>query len=145
MYRIEKHTQLLYKSCHFSFLCEIYEYLCFCNERKLLNLHVFAGFDEDRIPFFLDESEVRIVDVPYMYSENPIQSARYNSPMLRGVTHQLRKWPNDLFSSFMTACLIISCLVLFAFVTAIFCSPAIGDDNCWYVIISRIVSIISRK
>ncbi|XP_025263833.1 uncharacterized protein LOC112637742 [Camponotus floridanus] len=85
---------------------------------------------EDRIPFFLDESEVRIVDVPYMYSEGPIQSAQYNSPMLKGAAHQLKRWPNDLFSSFMTACLIISGLVLFAFVTAIFCSPAISDDNC---------------
>ncbi|XP_029670918.1 uncharacterized protein LOC115240088 [Formica exsecta] len=87
-------------------------------------------FDEDRLPFFLDESEVKIVDLPYMYVEDLIQGARYNSPMIKGVAHHLRRWPNDLFSSFMTACLIISGLVLFAFVTAILCSPATSDDNC---------------
>ncbi|KMQ95672.1 hypothetical protein RF55_4105 [Lasius niger] len=93
-------------------------------------------FDEDRLPFFLDESEVKIVDLPYMYIKGQIQGAQYNSPMLKGVAHQLRRWPNDLFSSFMAACLIISGLVLFAFVTAILCSPATSDDNsCEYKII----------
>lgn len=131
----------------FASLRNIWISLFLSNKRKLLeeNLYIFADFDEDRIPFFLDESEVRIVDVPYMYSEGPIQSAQYNSLMLKGVAHQLKRWPNDLFSSFMAACLIISGLVLFAFVTAIFCSPAISDDNCWYVILSRIFSILSRK
>ncbi|XP_070154562.1 uncharacterized protein [Polyergus mexicanus] len=87
-------------------------------------------FNEDRLPFFLDETEVKIVDLPYMYVEDLIQDTRYNSPMIKGVARHLRRWPNDLFSSFMTACLIISGLVLFAFVTAILCSPATSDDNC---------------
>ncbi|XP_029173340.1 uncharacterized protein LOC114942193 isoform X1 [Nylanderia fulva] len=89
--------------------------------------------DEDRLPFFLDESEAKIVDLPYMYFEGPIQGAQYNSPMLKGVAHQLRRWPNDLFSSFIAACLIISGLVLFAFITAIFCTPVTSNDNyCEY-------------
>lgn len=137
MYRVEE--RLLYKSCDFFIknligfsLCAKYEYLYKLKE----NLNI-SDFDEDRLPFFLDESEVKIVDLPYMYIKGQIQGAQYNSPMLKGVAHQLRRWPNDLFSSFMAACLIISGLVLFAFVTAILCSPATSDDNCWYVIIIK--------
>ncbi|XP_072759713.1 uncharacterized protein [Anoplolepis gracilipes] len=88
-------------------------------------------FDEDKLPF-LDENEVKIVNLPYMYIESPIQGTQYNFPMLKGVAYQLRRWPNDLFSSFVKACLIISGLFLFAFVTAILCSPATNDNCCEY-------------
>ncbi|XP_025989551.2 uncharacterized protein LOC105203047 [Solenopsis invicta] len=86
-------------------------------------------FNDDRLPF-LDEGENKIVDLPYVYVKDPFQSVQYHSLMLKGTANQLRKWPNDLFGSFMAACLVISSFVLLVFVTVIFCSPIASDDNC---------------
>ncbi|XP_011700762.1 PREDICTED: uncharacterized protein LOC105457664, partial [Wasmannia auropunctata] len=71
------------------------------------------------------------------YVEDSIRRAQYHSLILKGTTNQLGKWPNDLFSSFMTACLVISGFILLAFVTAIFCSPIENDDNCCELNISE--------
>lgn len=78
----------------------------------------------------MDESKCKIVDFPYMYIKNTIRDVQYNTPIVKGVANQLRKWPNDLFTLFMTACLFISGLVLFIFITAILCSPITNNDNC---------------
>ncbi|XP_036151308.1 uncharacterized protein LOC105829174 [Monomorium pharaonis] len=82
----------------------------------------------DRLPF-LDEDENKIIELPYVYIEDPFRSVQYHSLMLKGAANHIRKWPKDLFGSFMAACLVISSFVLLAFITAIFCSP-ISSDNC---------------
>ncbi|XP_024879568.1 uncharacterized protein LOC112459618 [Temnothorax curvispinosus] len=101
--------------------------------------------DEDDRLLFLDKGINGIVDLPYVYVEDPIRRVQYHSLMLKGVANQLRKWPNDLFSSFMAACLVISGFVLLVFVSAIFCSSclchgdisSIGSDNCCELKISE--------
>ncbi|XP_011864950.1 PREDICTED: uncharacterized protein LOC105560434 [Vollenhovia emeryi] len=90
-----------------------------------------ANFNEDRLPFLDEDKNEGIDDLPYVYVEDQIRTVRHNL-MLKGVANQLRRWPNDLFSSFMAACLVTSSFVLFVFVTVIFCSPIASDVNCWY-------------
>ncbi|XP_018344020.1 PREDICTED: uncharacterized protein LOC108749674 isoform X3 [Trachymyrmex septentrionalis] len=86
-------------------------------------------FSEDKLPF-LNEDKNKIIDLPYVYIEDPIRSIQHHSLMLKGTANHLRRWPNDLFSSFMAACLVLLSFIFLAFVTAIFCSPITNTDNC---------------
>ncbi|XP_011138863.2 uncharacterized protein LOC105182833 isoform X2 [Harpegnathos saltator] len=74
--------------------------------------------NEDKLPFISDESQAETkVKFPYVHIRRPIS---------KGVANHLSRWPNELSSLFVVACLIMS-LILVTFVTLvmmIICSPA---------------------
>ncbi|XP_043522009.1 uncharacterized protein LOC122534963 isoform X1 [Frieseomelitta varia] len=47
------------------------------------------------------------------------------TPIIKGVVNQLRKWPADMFFAFLTACLIIGSLVFLIFLTVTICVPTV--------------------
>lgn len=101
-------------------------------------MEILSDFDEDRLPFFVDGSTVKIINFPRKHKiGNPIQDVQRNALLLKGVVNQLGKWPNDLLSSFLTASIVISGLAVVAFVSVIVCSPVTKDDNhnYWYIFI----------
>ncbi|XP_053982097.1 uncharacterized protein LOC128878162 isoform X2 [Hylaeus volcanicus] len=53
----------------------------------------------------------------------------YETPIIKGVVCQLRKWPMDLFFAFMTACLVIGTLLFLVFVTVVVALPTIIDNR----------------
>ncbi|XP_026825269.1 uncharacterized protein LOC105281056 [Ooceraea biroi] len=72
------------------------------------------------------EGELKNVEIPYIYFEDTFQDDQYQSVKLKGVSNQLEKWPNNVFISFVIACLVIS-LMLCPFVMIIFQS---SSDHC---------------
>ncbi|KOC69365.1 hypothetical protein WH47_09323, partial [Habropoda laboriosa] len=53
----------------------------------------------------------------------------YETPIIKGVVNQLRKWPADLFFAFLAACLIVASLVFLIFVTVAICVPTVVGNS----------------
>lgn len=51
--------------------------------------------------------------------------AHCETPIIKGVANQLRRWPEDIFFAFLAACLIIGCIAFLIFVTVIICLPTV--------------------
>lgn len=79
--------------------------------------------DGDRLPLLFDKCDKSKINSPYIYIENPI---------IKGVANQLRKWPSDLFVSYLIACLVISGTIFLVLITVMFCSTVTSDNNDWY-------------
>ena len=70
-------------------------------------------------------------DVSLLYPDN--QNDKFNrfsethceTPIIKGVVNQLRKWPTDLFFAFLAACLILGSLVFLIFVTVAVSLPTV--------------------
>lgn len=83
----------------------------------------FSGFEEDRVPFFSDAIQAEAVRFPRL---------QIGRPIAKGVVNHLRKWPSELSTLFVIACLVMS-LILVTFVmliAAILCTPAVKYK--WY-------------
>ncbi|XP_014480842.1 PREDICTED: uncharacterized protein LOC106747636 [Dinoponera quadriceps] len=74
--------------------------------------------DEDGLPFISNEIQAEAVEFPYVHIRRPIA---------KSVAIHLSRWPNELSSLFVTACLVMSLILVtfITFVVAIFCSPAV--------------------
>ncbi|KAH0950240.1 hypothetical protein HN011_009185 [Eciton burchellii] len=57
------------------------------------------------------EGKLKNVEISYIYFGDSVQDDQYKSVKLRGVSNQLKKWPNNIFISFMTACFVISLML----------------------------------
>lgn len=79
--------------------------------------------DEDRLPLFSDEIQAEAAEFPYVHVRRPIA---------KGVANHLSRWPNELSSLFVIACLIMSLILVtfVAFITTIFCTPVVKYK--WY-------------
>lgn len=75
-------------------------------------------------------------DVSLLYPDNNGDKfARFTdlpieTPIIKGVVNQLRKWPADLFFAFLAACLIIGSVVFLIFVTVAICVPTVVGNRC---------------
>ncbi|KZC05715.1 hypothetical protein WN55_04655, partial [Dufourea novaeangliae] len=74
-------------------------------------------------------------DVSLLYPEN--HNGKYyrfpgepETPIIKGVVNQLRKWPTDLFCAFLAVCLIIASLVFLVLITVAVCLPAVLANRC---------------
>ncbi|XP_076655447.1 uncharacterized protein LOC143360465 isoform X2 [Halictus rubicundus] len=52
-----------------------------------------------------------------------------DTPIVKGVVNQLRRWPADLFCAFLAVCLIIGSLVLLTFLTVAVCLPTVVGNS----------------
>ena len=95
-------------------------------------------------------------DVSLLYPDNHGDKfARFvetpcETPIIKGVVNQLRKWPADMLFAFLTACLIIGSLGFLIFLTVTICVPTVvGNrclDNLHALYFSKIIAcILNRK
>ena len=70
-------------------------------------------------------------DVSLLYPDNQndklnrFSETHCETPIIKGVVNQLRKWPTDLFFAFLAACLILGSLVFLIFVTVAVSLPTV--------------------
>ncbi|XP_033187109.2 uncharacterized protein LOC117243207 isoform X1 [Bombus vosnesenskii] len=58
------------------------------------------------------------------FTETPCET-----PIIKGVVNQLRKWPADVMFAFLAACLIIGSLVFLIFLTVAICAPTVVGNR----------------
>lgn len=59
------------------------------------------------------------------FTETPCET-----PIIKGVVNQLRKWPADVMFAFLAACLIIGSLVFLIFLTVAISAPTVVGNRC---------------
>ncbi|XP_076624193.1 uncharacterized protein LOC143343303 isoform X1 [Colletes latitarsis] len=75
-------------------------------------------------------------DASLLYPDNRnrgchgLAGTHFETPIIKGVISQLRRWPTDLFYAFLAACLIIGSLVLLIFFTMVICLPTAIGNRC---------------
>ncbi|XP_076680894.1 uncharacterized protein LOC143375553 isoform X1 [Andrena cerasifolii] len=74
-------------------------------------------------------------DVSLLYPDsrgerfNRLSEGYCETPIVKGVVSQLRRWPADLFYAFVAACFIIGSLVFLIFVTVAVCLPTVAGNR----------------
>ncbi|XP_017888061.1 uncharacterized protein LOC108629738 isoform X2 [Ceratina calcarata] len=72
-------------------------------------------------------------DASLLYPDGRDQYARFRdtpeTPIIKGVVNQLRKWPMDVFFAFLAGCLIVAGLVLLTIDTVAVCVPAVLGNS----------------